>query len=244
MLSPSEMKGKFEKLSEKDGYIDSIFNYCDRWCEKCSFTSRCRNFAFNENGPDADAPELWEYLGNIFKATMLMLEEKMLELGIDPENLPEHENKSISDPDAHPLFIQAKGLANKMHDWLEKNKLEKYISDKFGIFKPEDAEVSRFKDSLEVIYWYMFLVPAKIGRALSGLTSDYSQNTDYDSNGSVKIALISLDRLIAAWTVLMNRLPALEDEILHMLIDLTSVRKQTETLFPNARRFVRPGLDE
>src|SRR5439155_24301861 len=25
-------------------YIDGIFNYCDRWCERCPFTSRCRSF--------------------------------------------------------------------------------------------------------------------------------------------------------------------------------------------------------
>ena len=23
-------------------YIDGIFNYCDRWCERCRFEDRCR----------------------------------------------------------------------------------------------------------------------------------------------------------------------------------------------------------
>jgi hypothetical protein len=29
----------------RDGFIVGIFNYCDRWCERCAFTSRCRVFA-------------------------------------------------------------------------------------------------------------------------------------------------------------------------------------------------------
>jgi hypothetical protein len=29
----------------RDGFIVSIFNYCDRWCETCAFTARCRLFA-------------------------------------------------------------------------------------------------------------------------------------------------------------------------------------------------------
>lgn len=28
-----------------DGFIISIFNYCDRWRETCALTSRCRLFA-------------------------------------------------------------------------------------------------------------------------------------------------------------------------------------------------------
>ena len=28
----------------KENFIDGIYNYCDRWCERCTFTSRCRNY--------------------------------------------------------------------------------------------------------------------------------------------------------------------------------------------------------
>jgi hypothetical protein len=30
-------------------YIDGIFNYCDSWCERCAFASRCRNFAMQRS---------------------------------------------------------------------------------------------------------------------------------------------------------------------------------------------------
>ena len=38
MLSPAPM-------DIHDGFIVSIFNYCDSWCAACPFTSRCRLFA-------------------------------------------------------------------------------------------------------------------------------------------------------------------------------------------------------
>ena len=30
--------------NEKKTYIEGIYNYCDRWCEKCRFTSNCYLF--------------------------------------------------------------------------------------------------------------------------------------------------------------------------------------------------------
>ena len=45
-------------MEVQDGFIVGIFNYCDRWCERCPLTGRCRVFAtlaeidFEEgNGP-------------------------------------------------------------------------------------------------------------------------------------------------------------------------------------------------
>jgi len=32
-------------MEVRDGFIVGIFNYCDRWCDACAFTSRCRVFA-------------------------------------------------------------------------------------------------------------------------------------------------------------------------------------------------------
>src|SRR5262245_56936966 len=32
-------------MEVRDGYIIGIFNYCDRWCEACAFTSRFGLFA-------------------------------------------------------------------------------------------------------------------------------------------------------------------------------------------------------
>ena len=33
--------------AERDdqGFIPGVYNYCDRWCERCPFASRCRSYA-------------------------------------------------------------------------------------------------------------------------------------------------------------------------------------------------------
>ena len=31
-----------------DQFIPGIYNYCDRWCERCPLTARCRVFAMEE----------------------------------------------------------------------------------------------------------------------------------------------------------------------------------------------------
>ena len=33
------------QLADNPDLIDGIYNYCDRWCERCPFTSRCLVYA-------------------------------------------------------------------------------------------------------------------------------------------------------------------------------------------------------
>ena len=109
---------------------------------------------------------------------------------------------------------------------------------------PDNEKSRRFNDALEVVYFYNFFISAKIYRALS--IEDYYEKDEIqsDSNGSAKIALIAVDRLIAAWSLLMEKMTDHEDEILKFLIGLAEIRKQAEITFPLARNFVRPGFDK
>lgn len=49
------------------------------------------NYAFGKDAPSPGTPELWDYLSNVFKATMLMLEEMMEEMEINPEEIKKME---------------------------------------------------------------------------------------------------------------------------------------------------------
>lgn len=65
-----------------------------------------------------------------------------------------------------------------------------------------------------------------------------------DANGSAKVALIGMDRSIAAWTRLRPHLPDRADELLDVLVMLDRLRRATEAQFPDARSFYRPGFDD
>jgi|GEM_PF-969740 len=65
-----------------------------------------------------------------------------------------------------------------------------------------------------------------------------------DANGSAKVALIGMDRSIAAWTRLRPHLPDRADELLDVLVMIDRLRRATEAQFPEARSFYRPGFDD
>ena len=64
-----------------------------------------------------------------------------------------------------------------------------------------------------------------------------------DSDGSAKVALIAVDRSIAAWSKLLRTFPERETETLEILAHLVRLRREAEQEFPHARAFVRPGFD-
>src|SRR5262249_53794163 len=145
------MKAKeLVELAGDPRFISGIYNYCDSWCERCNFTSRCLTY----------------------------------------EQFPE--SSKSDDPAAHDL-----NNANKI--------ARGFMRNEFGV---EDDPI---------------------------------QN---DSNGSAKVALIAIDRSIAAWGRLSSLLPEKAGGIMPILSHLEALRRQTEQTFPHARDFIRPGFDE
>jgi hypothetical protein len=52
-------KEDFLKFADNDQYISGIYNYCDRRCERCPFTTRCMNFALSEEQfPDEESRDI------------------------------------------------------------------------------------------------------------------------------------------------------------------------------------------
>ena len=43
------------ELANNPDLISGIYNYCDRWCERCPLTSRCLVYATEQE--DDDSPE-------------------------------------------------------------------------------------------------------------------------------------------------------------------------------------------
>jgi hypothetical protein len=97
-----------------------------------------------------------------------------------------------------------------------------------------------------VVHWYMLQIGVKFARALSSdaereLLDEETMQTDM--LGSAKVALLGIDRSLAAWAILRQAFPEHADEILDILVDLNRLRTAGETRFPDARAFIRPGLD-
>ncbi|MGD8293950.1 MAG: hypothetical protein PVF37_19715 [Desulfobacterales bacterium] len=259
-------KEDLKKLAENKNYISGIYNYCDRWCERCPFTSRCMNFAMSEEyttdseASDINNEKFWQSLSDIFKVTREMLEETAEELGIDINAIDYEEisqEESIKDRivENHECCRQAKKYSELVDDLFESEYIPslKVIGRK-DIEKtgesinthPSQGPVA-IEEVLEIIQWYQHFIYVKLMRSIRGTLGDDSEFEDEypkDSDGSAKVALIAIERSMAAWTHMHTHFPSHQDQILDILNQLDRLRKRVETIFPEARNFVRPGFDE
>jgi hypothetical protein len=260
-------KDRLKKMARDDRYISGIYNYCDRWCERCIQTSRCLNYAFSEeeftdaSARDMDNETYWKKMSEILQATHDLLSEMADASGID---LNEHdldqyrsEEQSIRErAENHKVCRAAKKYINMADDWLDGVKdfiggdRETGPNQELIMGKAEEIATDSLKDALEVICWYQHQIYVKLMRAAAGLIreeADIFNELDrhaLDSDGSAKVALIGIDRSIAAW-VIINRFfsPLHNKGIPVIMIHLDKLRKGIERDFPEARGFIRPGFD-
>lgn len=110
-----------------------------------------------------------------------------------------------------------------------------------------DEEAAAIVDAVDVITWYLHFIQVKLMRAIHGELEDRLELPDdfpKDSEGSAKVALIAIDRSIAAWGKMLNYFPDQEDELFKILIKLEQLRRHAEEIFPEVRAFFRAGFDE
>jgi hypothetical protein len=247
-------------------FIEGIYNYCDRWCERCSFTSRCMLYAMEEEDRDDPAAHdinsgaFWEKLESIFKQTREMISTMAAEQGIDLESIDLEPARAKKDRQreqskSHPLSRSADRYVKLVNQWFDReypeSEQERDADSTRSDLPLVDFEAqdraSSIQDAIEVIRWYQFQIAVKIMR---GLMQDDPEEDEpetaaqRDSDGSAKVALIGMERSISAWARLSELVPEKSGGILPMMVHLEQLRRGTEQKFPKARSFVRPGFDE
>lgn len=253
-------------LAENPNFISGIYNYCDRWCERCSFTSHCMVFAMDEERSDDPAAHdlssetFWEAINETLRVTLEMLQEMMEEQGIDLDSLVDEadmeEERRIEEAAGNHECARAAGVYADMVDaWFDSaedlfldKEDELNLRVRLNVMGDDpQGEFAGIEDAVEVIRWYQYQVQVKLLRALHGAFEERPAILDEfpkDSDGSAKVALIAMDRSIAAWGELHRQFPEAQDDILDILVQLDRLRRKTEQQFPEARAFVRPGFDE
>ena len=257
-------KDKLWHMTQDSKYIEGVYNYCDRWCERCSLTSRCLNYAITEeNFSDPASHDLqnqvfWEKLREMFEVTIEMLTEWAEEQGI---NLDELDMDSAAEEDRirrekahnHEIVRLAKTYSELVDTWFDQeearfNQREEALNTIVQLGVGGNApfeEADHINDAIEVIHWYQHQIHVKLMRALSQTDDEFADIDDVqsDANGSVKVSLLGIDRSIAAWGKLRQYFPECGDDLLDILVTLDRLRRQAEHTFPHSRSFVRPGFD-
>jgi hypothetical protein len=234
------------ELANNPDLISGIYNYCDRWCERCPLTSRCLVYATEQE--DNDSPEsrdirneaFWRKLSSIFQETREMIVDWAQNAGVDFNAFAEEDEvrhkKKRQLVDNHSLTKAGKKYANTASDWLREFDQTADVSDPM-------------EDAREVIQWYQYQIAVKTMRALSGRKEELEEDPEIgdfpkDSDGSAKVALIGIDRSIAAWRMMQLSLPERTESIVPLILQLEQLRQRLERTFPEARSFVRPGFDD
>jgi hypothetical protein len=232
---------------KQQNFISGIYNYCDRWCERCELTDRCRVFADERASPidddSLDMDVVVQKLTTIFAETKQMLIEKAEELGIDPFAMSDEEFAEIREREKQ--FVDEDDLA-RLGEKYWRSAREILEADWLAVNSAADNIAS---DVIDVLNWYLFFIPVKIKSGLHGLLDvdgyeDKAQLSDSqsDANGTIKVGLIAIERSILAWTYLLET--DTTDSIQPMIELLNEMKCGLEKRFPLARDFVRPGFDE
>ena len=233
--------------------ISGIHNYCDRWCERCAFTSHCVVYATEQADPDVDPARhdinnaaFWQKLSGIFADTRQLIDSWAKEAGVtfDPAELEEiarEKDQLHQDVRNHPLAIVAGDYAQTVADWFRPNETTEHSDTQ----EQTASDKSDTDEYVEKILWYHIFIAAKLMRALQSiLEADANEYAGCDADGSAKVALIGIDRSLIAWNVLAEAQSAKLDSIQKIMLQLENLRLDAERQFPHAREFIRPGLDE
>ena len=231
------------ELANNPDLISGIYNYCDRWCERCPLTSRCLVFATEgedeqpSTNQDAANAAFWKQLDTVFQETLPLIPEWATTAGVDLTCFEQQSSRrrKRNQVDNHPLVLAGKKYAHAAADW-------------FRQFD-EGVEQKERNNPREVIQWYQYQISVKTIRALAGQTeesNDYTETSESpkDSDGSAKVALIGIDRSIAGWRLMQVVIPDHQASIIPLILQLAQLRNRIDSQFPEARQYIRPGFDE
>jgi len=241
-------KQKIKEISGRENIIPGIHNYCDRWCERCAFVSRCTVgiSEFEIEGPDLDMKnkEFWDHLSMVFQASREMIAEGARDLVIDLDL--DAEKTEYIEPVQSKSAVEkrAEEYGFRLLPWLKINQ-DLFIQKAEAFSLINEQQLVSFQDAIDVIRWYSLFIAVKIHRASLPAMDFADEEADRgDKNGSAKIALLAVNRSLEAFSFLYTHVQEQEDEILEFLADLSHIQKQLNKAFPDAMNFKRPGFDD
>ncbi|MCU0913470.1 MAG: hypothetical protein MUC88_02770 [Planctomycetes bacterium] len=256
---------RMDELARDPRFISGIYNYCDRWCERCAFTARCLNYAMGQEveaeisrARDSESEAFRDNLHETFENARDEVEDQAEETDFDLEEEELQESvRAQAEIDeaaeAQPCSRTAMRYIEVVDQWLQANA---GLFDEEGNVREPPAGAgtpgtgpaggtTSLRDCLEVIGRYQRQIYIKLCRAATGMIRGVLEGNEYDrqdANGSAKVALLGIERSLAAWAIVQRRFPDHED-IVFALGTLKRLLRQVEAAFPGARSSRRPGFD-
>lgn len=243
---------------DKNKFIPSIYNYCDRWCERCEYTGQCRLFSMeverNERSESSDPNDFTKELHKSFTETIKMIEEYAGKFGIDISSLEEVPEKEHVDTPLSFLsakyFQDASAYLKKLREEIKTSGSENAAVSAIIPQNPGMRELLEILECFEIIQWYHSMIPVKLERANSSLRDMDTKDKDelkyarYDTDGSAHVAYKSILKSMTALGKIHSWTDQLKEETLNLIIDAGRIKSLIEKEFPGALTFVWPPEED
>jgi hypothetical protein len=256
-----------ESVAIEAEFIEDMHLFCDRWCTRCGMAAKCRVVMKETPGSfepvqTADAAAgLFQFLQVQFQKSARLWEARAVVCGADATAATATTAGTATvmirpsrRSHEHPLFVDAQRYAALVGEWFHAEEpwfvgrhkaLE--VHELAGMPHANFAEAMlEIRGTAESIGWYQFEIAAKLQRAVEAVEcpiADSRDSTRPTVDGLAKAALVAIDRSIHAWLRLKRYRADIPDSIFPLLVQLDHLRRAVDDMFPEARFFVRPGLD-
>lgn len=243
--------------TKENNFIPSIFNYCDRWCEHCDYTERCRLFSMeNKRKDDGDYPdvnnmdEVTKEVQKSFVETFRMIQEYAAKFNIDFSSIEEVHDREQSGTSlsflAAKYFQDASGYLRKLREEVKSRSLENAALSSIIPGITGINEMPSILECFEIIQWYHTMIPVKIERANSSSVDINDKDKEeakfvkYDIDGSAQVAYKSILKSMTALGMVHGWTENLKEETLNLIIDAGRIKNLIEKDFPGALTFIWP----
>jgi hypothetical protein len=232
------MHAQFFAIAQDPRIIPGVHHYCDEWCDYCPVTRRCLGFlcveAFRRDRGRTEAEETFANVDEAFEFTRQLAAiegrrtDELDELLAHP---PGQSGVRTDDPLAERALDYAARAELLLLPIALRLASRRSSRSPFGLPSPE-----------EVAVWYHLRIYMTMFRALVSAASDCAggRRSD-DARGCAKLAMVSIDRSRVALEMLRATFGA--DQVDPLIAILAELDRGMEQRFPDARAFVRPGLD-
>ena len=248
----------------EDRFIPGIFNYCDRWCERCRFGDRCRVHQEEQKrlerhllrGEDPDDPRVvMADVSESFGETLGMLQEMADEMGLDLDDLAEEEPEEEEfSPHDHPLFQRASRWSERVGALLRMAYAElpdrRPLDEVPELSRPAPGIPAEVQDAVEVLTQYQYFIPVKTARALDGWveaergTRPLPEFSRENAQGTAKLVHICLERCGEALRQLAGYSASWREMAEPIAEEAGALQEAIEQKFPGHQEFHRPGFDD
>jgi hypothetical protein len=222
----------FTELARDTRLIPGVHHYCDEWCDMCPVTSRCLAFrctaAYRRERGRRDGEPTFRSSAEAIEFTRALAAAEGLETPqLDAIAGGRGHTLRTSDRLADTAWRYA--LAVSM--WL--------------VLSPGELRQMRSASAPspeEVVLWYHLRIYLKLVRALVARDRQAGRKSlDEESNGCAKLTLVSVQRSRKA--LMQLRRSAASDTVEKLLPLLDEIERGVQERFPNARAYLRVGLD-